>query len=163
MKLGFASRAVQLSSDKHNGVVVFTSPQLLPYNQSCYAFRSGTHDVPCFLCWELYCWLRLSSNYQQQKTNKPSTNTTACSPRLTHTSDSSPVEKILSEQGKKAAIATEAVYNKRCQEIVCNMTLIVIEELYLQFLSADSQMFSFCYLNPKALCERLKVTAKLKR
>ena len=74
---------------------------------------------------------------------------------------------MLFEQGKKAgviaAIATEAGYNKRCQEIVCNMTLTVIEELYLQFLSADYQMFSLCYLNPKALCERLKVTAKLKR
>lgn len=36
MKLGFASRAVQLSSDKHNGVVVFTSS----HHPSCYPTTS---------------------------------------------------------------------------------------------------------------------------
>ena len=40
-----------------------------------------------------------------------------------------------------AAIATESGYNKCGQETVCGTTLIVIEELYLQFLSAGSQMF----------------------
>jgi hypothetical protein len=52
-----------------------------------------------------------------------------------------------------AAIATESGYNKCCQEIVCNTTLIVIEELYLEFLSADSQMFPVRYLNPKPCVE----------
>ena len=52
-----------------------------------------------------------------------------------------------------AAIATESGYNKCCQETVCSTTLTVIEELYLQFLSADSKMFPMCYLNPEPCVE----------
>ena len=60
-----------------------------------------------------------------------------------------------------AAIATESGYNKCCQEIVCN-TLIVIEELYLTVSVCRLPDVSCALPEPKALCGRLKVTAKLK-